>query len=103
MVHISFGPPAIDEVLPFLKPNDVLTHCFTGLPMKIVDDEGRLLDAARRAWDSGVVMDIGHGTGSFSFETAEAVMGAGPEARRDLDRPAPAQRQRARRSTCRRR
>ena len=77
MVHIAFGPPAIEEVLPFLKPNDVLTHCFTGLPMKIVDDEGRLLDTAKRAWDSGVVMDIGHGTGSFSFETAEAVMAAG--------------------------
>ena len=77
MVHIAFGPPAVEEVLPFLKPNDVLTHCFTGLPMRIVDADGRLLDTAKRAWDSGVVMDIGHGTGSFSFETAEAVMAAG--------------------------
>ncbi|MGI8972970.1 MAG: amidohydrolase/deacetylase family metallohydrolase [Gaiella sp.] len=77
MVHIAFGPPAIEEVLPFLKPNDVLTHCFTGHAMKIVDAEGRLLESAKRAWDSGVVMDIGHGTGSFSFETAEAVMAAG--------------------------
>ena len=45
--------------------------------MRIVDAEGRLLDTAKRAWDSGVVMDIGHGTGSFSFETAEAVTAAG--------------------------
>ena len=45
--------------------------------MRIVDDEGRLLETAKRAWDSGVVMDVGHGTGSFSFETAEAVMAAG--------------------------
>ena len=77
MVHIAFGPPAVEEVLPFLKPNDVLTHCCTGLPMKIVDAEGRLLDTAKRAWDSGVVMDLGHGTGSFSFATAEAVLAAG--------------------------
>ena len=77
MVHIAFGPPTIEEVLPFLKPNDVLTHCFTGHAMRLVDGNGRLLDAAERAWDSGVVMDIGHGTGSFSFETAEAVMAAG--------------------------
>ncbi len=77
MVHISFGPPAIEEVLPLLKPNDVLTHCFTGHPMRIVDAEGGLLDAAKRAWDAGVVMDVGHGTGSFSYETAEALMGAG--------------------------
>ncbi len=77
MMHISFGPPTIEEVLPFLRPGDVLTHCFTGHPMKIVDDEGRLLDVARRAWESGVVFDVGHGTGSFSFETAEAVMSDG--------------------------
>ena len=64
-------------MLPFLEPGDVLTHCFTGHPMKIVDGEGRLLDVAARAWESGVVFDVGHGTGSFSFETAEAVMGDG--------------------------
>ena len=45
--------------------------------MKIVDDDGRLLDVGQRAWESGVVFDVGHGTGSFSFEIAEAVMGAG--------------------------
>jgi dihydroorotase len=77
MMHISFGPPSLEEVLPFLKPGDVLTHCFTGHPMRIVDEEGRLREAAERAWESGVVFDVGHGTGSFSFETAEAVMGAG--------------------------
>ena len=77
MVHIAFGPPGIDEVVALMRPGDILTHCFTGLTMKIVDDEGRLYDVARRAWDAGVVMDIGHGTGSFSYETAEALMSAG--------------------------
>lgn len=77
MVHIGIGPPAITEVLPFLKPGDILTHCFTGHSMKIVDDQGRLLEEARRAWDSGVVLDIGHGAGSFSFITAEAMLAAG--------------------------
>ena len=38
---------------------------------------GKLRDEAKQAWDSGVVMDIGHGAGSFSFETAEALMSAG--------------------------
>jgi dihydroorotase len=79
MVHIAFGPPAIDDVLALMRPGDILTHCFTGLTMKIVDDAGRLHDSAKRAWDEGVIMDIGHGTGSFSFETAEALIGAGRE------------------------
>src|SRR5206468_8397227 len=77
MVHIAFGPPEIDDVLTLMRPGDILTHCFTGLTMKIVDDDGRLRDFAKRAWDSGVVMDIGHGSGSFSFETAEALMSEG--------------------------
>jgi dihydroorotase len=77
MVHVAFGPPAIEEVLALMRPGDILTHCFTGLSMKIVDDDGRLNEVAERAWDSGVVMDIGHGTGSFAYETAEALMEAG--------------------------
>jgi dihydroorotase len=77
MVHIGMGPPPISEVLAYLKPNDILTHCFTGGDMRIIDDAGRLREAAKQAWDSGVIMDIGHGAGSFSFETAEALMGAG--------------------------
>ena len=64
--------------------------------MKIVDDDGQLLDVARRAWDSGVVMDIGHGTGSFAYATAEALIAAGRAPGRDLDRPAPALDQRPR-------
>lgn len=77
MVHVAFGPPEVEDVLALMRPGDILTHCFTGLTMKIVDEQGRLHDFAKRAWDSGVIMDIGHGTGSFSFETAEALMAAG--------------------------
>ena len=77
MVHIAESPPSLPEVLGLMKPGDILTHCFTGQNMKIVDEKGKLLDAAKRAWDSGVVMDIGHGRGSFSYETAEALAGAG--------------------------
>jgi dihydroorotase len=77
MVHVAFGPPEIEDVLALMRPGDILTHCFTGLTMKIVDDEGRLHDFARRAWDAGVVMDIGHGTGSFAYATAEPLMAAG--------------------------
>jgi len=77
MVHISYGPPTLDEVLPFLRPGDIITHCFTGGDMRIIDESGALLDDVKRLWDSGVVLDIGHGGGSFSFETAEALIEGG--------------------------
>ena len=77
MVHIAMAPPSIDEVLDLLRPGDICTHAFTGLTMKIVDEEGRMRESTRRALDRGVLLDIGHGTGSFSFETAEALLAQG--------------------------
>lgn len=77
MVHIGYGPPTVSEVLPLLRPGDILTHCFTGGNMRIVDDTGKLLDDAKRAWDAGVVMDVGHGGGSFAFPVAEKLIEAG--------------------------
>ncbi|MCE7980116.1 MAG: amidohydrolase/deacetylase family metallohydrolase [Caldilinea sp. CFX5] len=77
MVHIGKAPPELSEVLAFLRPGDILTHCFTGQSMRQIDENGKLLDVAKRAWDMGVVMDIGHGAGSFSFETAAAMIEGG--------------------------
>jgi len=76
MVHVATGPPEIDEVLEHLREGDILTHCFTGLSHRITEDGGTLREAARRARDRGVVFDIGHGAGSFSFEVAEQLVSA---------------------------
>jgi dihydroorotase len=77
MVHIAESPPDVDGVLDLMRPGDILTHCFTGTSMRIVDDDGQPRDAALRARDRGVIMDIGHGVGSFTFRTAEALLSAG--------------------------
>lgn len=77
MVHIATGPPDIDEVLEYLREGDILTHCFTGLTHRVTTDEGALRESAKRAIDRGVVFDIGHGAGSFSFEVAEQLLDAG--------------------------
>lgn len=77
MVHVGIGPPTIEQVLDLMRPGDILTHCFTGHNMRIVDERGLLLECAKRARDTGVVFDIGHGAGSFSFDTARALIGNG--------------------------
>jgi dihydroorotase len=77
MVHIAQPPPGIEEFLPLLRAGDIITHCFTGLPMKLFDDDGRLAEVARRAIDLGVILDIGHGAGSFAFGMAEAALATG--------------------------
>jgi dihydroorotase len=77
MVHIAHGPPEIDDVIDLMRPGDVLTHCSTGASMRVVDDAGRVSERVRRAWEAGVVLDVGHGSGSFSWRSAEALLAAG--------------------------
>ena len=71
------GPPTLDEILPSLKPGDILTHCFTGHDMRILDMQGLVRDDVQRLHDQGVILDIGHGAGSFSFDTAEKALAQG--------------------------
>ncbi len=71
MVHVGAEPPRLEEVLPSLKSGDVLTHCWTGATMRLVGERGDLRRGVADARERGVLFDIGHGTGSFSFESGE--------------------------------
>ena len=77
MCHIATGIP-ITEVLRRLRPGDIITHCFQGRGDAIVDeDSGEVLPATLEARERGVVMDVGHGGGSFRWGVAEACLEAG--------------------------
>jgi dihydroorotase len=77
MVHIGAAPPELREIVALMKPGDILTHCFTGADNRVVDAERNLLPYVKELWERGLVMDIGHGAGSFSFDTAEAMLAHG--------------------------
>lgn len=77
MVHIGSGPPAIDEVVAELGNGDILTHCLTGQDMRIVDQNGELLPSVAAARERGMLLDLGHGSGSFAFRVAEPLLAAG--------------------------
>ena len=74
MAHIGAPPPGIDDVLDRLRRGDVLTHCFRPTPNSATDGKGLPRDAILRARERGVLFDIGHGSGSFGFETYEAMV-----------------------------
>lgn len=76
MTHIGVSGPTIEDVLSMMRPGDILTHCCTGHTMRIAKPGVGLIEAAKSAWNRGVIMDIGHGAGSFSFESAEAMLAA---------------------------
>lgn len=77
MCHISDTPPSVERVLALLRPGDIVTHAFTGGGERLIDRDGRVRRAAWRAKEAGVRFDIGHGAGSFSFTSAEALLGQG--------------------------
>lgn len=72
MVHISEPPPEMSLVLDHLRAGDVVTHCFTPYANCIVGADGRPRPDVLSALERGVLLDIGHGSGSFSFPAAEA-------------------------------
>jgi dihydroorotase len=77
MCHIDEPPPTYADVVDRLRPGDVLTHCFRPFPNAPVDGEGRLREAVVRARARGVFFDVGHGMGSFSWDTARKALAAG--------------------------
>jgi dihydroorotase len=74
MVHIDVPPPTLEEVLVRMRPGDVLTHCFRPFPNTPATAEGKVLPAVSEARKRGVIFDIGHGMGSFSFATARTML-----------------------------
>jgi dihydroorotase len=77
MVHIGGSYSSVPEILKLVKPGDVITHSFRGGEGGILNDDGRVLDEVLESVAGGVHLDIGHGAGSFSFDTAEKAMAQG--------------------------
>lgn len=67
----TFRPerPFQELVLQRLRPGDIYTHAYlSAVPM--LDDQGKLLPYLFAARERGVIFDVGHGAGSFSFHQA---------------------------------
>ncbi|MDJ1133758.1 amidohydrolase/deacetylase family metallohydrolase [Streptomyces iconiensis] len=76
MVHVGNEPPALADVLDLLGHGDVVTHAFHGKDGGLFGPAG-LLPEAGAAVERGVRFDVGHGSASFAFRTAERALEAG--------------------------
>jgi dihydroorotase len=77
MVHVGDTPISLAEILGELRSRDVLTHCYHGREEGILDARGTVIPAVRRAATRGVLFDVGHGKGSFSFQVARRALAQG--------------------------
>lgn len=77
MAHIDEPPPSYEAVVSRLRKGDVLTHCYRPFPNAPVDGRGKVKEEILAARERGVIFDIGHGMGSFSWKTARAMLAEG--------------------------
>jgi len=77
MVHPNDSPLSLEEMLGQMREGDILTHCFHASGTGVLDKDGRVRKEARQAAERGVLFDVGHGAGSFSFAVAEAALAQG--------------------------
>jgi dihydroorotase len=73
-VMVDFGSdrpqrPLFDLLTKKLRPGDIYTHCYSGLRHEL-DVEGRLNRGMIEGRKRGVIFDVGHGGGSFTWRVA---------------------------------
>lgn len=76
MVHFGSSPPTIEDILGYMEKGDILTHIYNGKPNGILKGnklKGEIIEARKR----GIILDVGHGTESFSMDVAMKAKDAG--------------------------
>jgi dihydroorotase len=66
----------LEQVVPLLKPGDILAHPFTRHPGGFVNKEGKVHGIVREAMEMGLKVDVGHGS-HFSYKMARIALDAG--------------------------
>ena len=66
----------LEQVVPLLKPGDILAHPFTRHPGGFVNREGKVHPIVKEAIARGLKTDVGHGS-HFSYRMARIALDAG--------------------------
>ncbi len=82
MVDFGSGNQSLEELFfKYLRPGDIYTHSFCYVPgvrEPIIDTETKMVKPfVRKAQQTGLVFDIGFGSGSFDYRTAIPAMKQG--------------------------
>jgi dihydroorotase len=78
MIHMGQTMSPLPQLLPLLKPGDIVTHMFAPPPNSIVDEAGYILPVVHEARERGIRFDLGNGrTGHLRWDVAERVLKTG--------------------------
>lgn len=78
-IHVSNPPEGVsmEEVADLLRPGDIFTHMYHGRRNTIIDANGKVKPAVRRARERGVLFDMSNGRGNYCFATSRAAIDDG--------------------------
>ena len=70
---------ALSDILDELRPGDIVTHCYRGdgdatIGDTILNRQHIIRPEVHHARQQGILFDVGHGGGSFLFETAKKAL-----------------------------
>jgi dihydroorotase len=77
MIHIGNSATPLPDLMRMLRPGDAVTHSFHGFADGVLDGSGEVIEGMKEAQARGVVIDVGHGAGGFSFRAAETALSEG--------------------------
>jgi len=78
MIHITDTPLPLPEILAFMKPGDIITHCYHGRANGIMGAEKQfILKEVVEAQRHGIIFDCAHGRNHFSFPMIEKALDQG--------------------------
>ena len=78
IVDMYYPPPSIEQIFPLMRPGDISTHMFKGYHGGLLRHWNTAVrPCALQARERGIVFDLGHGSGSFSWAVAKPACDAG--------------------------
>ncbi len=77
VVHPANSSLRVEHLFETLRSGDVMTHCYHDKNCKLVDDRTEVCSIVRQKQREGVLLDVGHGSGSFAWRVARAMLDQG--------------------------
>ena len=77
MIHIGNSPTPLPKLIQMLREGDIVTHSFHGIGDGILENSGKVVESMKEAQSKGIIIDVGHGAGGFSFKSADKAMSNG--------------------------
>lgn len=77
VVHASRCPLPLSTILSYLKKGDIYAHTYADKSPGLLDDKGYVKKEAWEARERGVLFDLSHGNGNFSFPVFQKALAQG--------------------------